>query len=83
MTCPSVTFPSVDAAEWERLKAVAQNRINVVVAFDSGEHSASGFRVSWLYMPDANALTIQVLDHPPFISCDFINSMITQGISLL
>ena len=88
MTCPAITIPSVDAAEWERLKIIAQQRAGVRISADSGEYRiqgayTNGFRVSWLYVPDASALTIQVLDHPPFISCDYINSMIAHGISLL
>jgi hypothetical protein len=81
MACPAVSIPNVDAARWAQLKAAALSKAGVDITQDHGAYEGHGFRVTWDY--DGSELAIKVTDHPFFISCDFVNGMISHGISSL
>jgi len=81
MTCPPITMHNIDAAEWLRLKAMAQAKTGVSVASDSGTYTGHGFTVTWGYID--GTLSILITNHPTFVSCDYVNGLIRHGIASL
>lgn len=82
MACDPITLQSVDAQEWERLKQAVLAKVGVVVE-DNGSYTGQGFSVDWIYNEYSQQLTIEVIDHPPMIDCNLINSLIQHGIQTL
>ena len=77
-SCQELRYTNVSAKAWECCKkAVAQY---VKIDSDSGQASANHVTVKWSYDPARRTLSLQCLDKPFVVSCDFVNERIDKAV---
>jgi hypothetical protein len=76
--CSPIIITDVGPAEWDRLRLAAVQHLGLTAGV-TGTYAGNGFTVSWVYHPDAAALTVMPHDVP--VGCGLFESLLRHGIA--
>ncbi len=76
MACDQLNYRGVGAEQWSAAQEKISSEYGLHIDSEQGEQSKSGFRLRWVYDPDAHTLEIQCLDKPFLIPCSVVNGRI-------
>jgi hypothetical protein len=78
--CPSQTFNNITPEQFAKLCEKAQ-AAGIPLNGNSGTAEKMGIEVTWNYSPDSQQLNIQSTHVPFFVSCNDVNTRISNLIS--
>ena len=74
MSCPALQYSNVAASAWQCCKNAVSAYVTITT--DQGQAESNGVTISWNYNAAAQTLSLQCLDKPFIVSCDFVNGRI-------
>jgi hypothetical protein len=76
LACDQLTYVSVDASAWVRVKHAVGDEYGITIESDSGEASSRGFTLRWSYVASEQTLEVQCLQKPFLVPCSVVNKRI-------